>query len=259
MAIEPINPAGFRPDLLSPRRQTFGTGQGAGPSAPGSAAAPATRALPNLQLQELIQTGRENSALLSTLPGPNLSFFQAPGPAGAGFPQGPLGGGAPGTRQLNVPLLETEQTGRVSSTLFSALMGPNRRAFQPPMPPVFAAPANGAGTTPGFTGAASTAALPPAGAPLLEAEQAGRTTSTLLSGLMGPGRPPAGSFGVSGYASGDALGAMRTAQDVLQAVSAGPPSAQDMRIANEAYRMEAQAQLDYTRGAGGPGNWEWFA
>jgi rRNA processing protein Krr1/Pno1 len=53
---------------------------------------------------------------------------------------------------------------------------------------------------------------------------------------------------------------MRTAQEVIQAVGTSAPSEQNMRIANEAYQMEAQAQQDYTRKAAeGQGSWEWFA
>jgi hypothetical protein len=230
MVVGPLNSNSLRADLFASHRQTQAAGpQAAGPEAPGGTAALGIGRRANLQLQELMQTGRENSALLSALPGPNLSFFQAPGPAEAGFLQGAAGVGAPGGRPLNVPLLETEQTGRVTSSLFSALMGSDMRVFPAPTPPVFTEAANAAGS------AATPEALPPAGVQLLETEQAGRTTSTLLSGLMAPGQPPGGFIGAS-------------------------PSAQDMRIASDAYRMETQAQLDYERRvAGGPETREWFA
>ena len=242
--VDPIATIPMRPDPVAPRRQDQAASQ-TGPF-------PSPKI--NARLQEMMQTGRETSALLSTLPGPNLSFFQAP----AAFPT------APG-RQLNVPLLESMQAGRETSTLLSTLMGPGQRAFAAPAPPEFAprreAPRAGAQAAPA-------GALPPAGARLLETEQAGRETSALLSGLTPPAKP-GGSFAVSapahgamGYPSGDALAAMRTAQEVMQAVGTAAPSAQNMRIATEAYRMEARAQRDYIRGAaaqGGNGMWEWFA
>jgi len=242
--VDPIATFPMRPDPVAPRRQDQAAGQ-AGVFPPPRLGA---------RLQEMMQTGRETSALLSTLPGPNLSFFQAPTALQT----------APG-RQLNVPLLESMQAGRETSTLLSSLMGPGQRAFAAPAPPEFAprreAPGAGAQAVPAGT-------LPPAGARLLETEQAGRETSTLLSGLTPPAQP-GGSFGVSapargtmGYPSGDPLAAMRTAQEVIQAVGSAPPSAQNMRIATEAYRMEARAQRDYIRGAaapGGDGKWEWFA
>jgi hypothetical protein len=53
---------------------------------------------------------------------------------------------------------------------------------------------------------------------------------------------------------------MRTAQEVIQAVGTAAPTALNMRIANEAYQMEAQAQQDYTQKAvNGQSTWEWFA
>jgi len=109
--------------------------------------------------------------------------------------------------------------------------------------------------------------LPREGARLLETEQAGRTTSTLLSGMTAPGQP-AGSPRPMAFAqpaaavgAGGALSAMRTAEEVMQAVGTATPSAQNIRIANEAYQMEAQAQRDFQtqRAARSAGTWEWFA
>ncbi|MGA2615662.1 MAG: hypothetical protein ABSG38_19655 [Spirochaetia bacterium] len=283
MAIEPINGVYPRQDLTTPRRQDQ---QAAGPTAEAGAAstnAPGASAgqRPNFRLQQMMQAGRETSALLSTLPGPNLSFFQPPTLPPGVAAQGPAGGGSAGTQRLNAPLLETMQRGRETSAFLSTLVGPNQKAFQAPTLPAFAAPQNQAGpqanaagapgaagpleTRPLATGPLASGNLPRAGASLLRAEQAGRTTSTLLSALNGTSQP-GGSFvssfaqPVVGYPSGDSLAAMRTAQEVIQAVGTSAPSEQNMRIANEAYQMEAQAQQDYTRKAAeGQGSWEWFA
>ncbi|MGA2764748.1 MAG: hypothetical protein ABSG17_15465 [Spirochaetia bacterium] len=281
MAIEPINAASLRPDLMAPRRQNAAD-RGAAPTAVSAhASTPAAAAPPprmNAQLQQALQSGRETSALLSALPGPNMSFFKPPAPPLQsarlqGQPAaGAAGAAGPGQRP-NLQLMETMQTGRETSTLLSSLMGPNQRAFSAPTPPAFAAsrafaaaPAGPGGNA----GAVAAGPLPRAGARLLETEQAGRVSSTLLSGLTTPPAQPGGSFGVSsfaqpvvGFASGDSLAAMRTAEEVIQAVGSARPSAQNMRIATEAYRMESQAQQDYIRraagGAGGQGMWEWFA
>ena len=274
---------------MAPRRQNAADQGATAPAVSAQASAPAAAATPlrmNAQLQQALQTGRETSALLSTLPGPNLGFFQPPAPFQGAQLQGPPAAGAGGAagvagpgRRPNLQLMETMQTGRETSTLLSSLMGPNQRAFPAPTPPAFAAsrafaaaPAfAGAPAGPGGNAAGAFAAgpLPRAGARLLETEQAGRVSSRLLSGLAAPAQP-GGSFGVStfaqpvvGYASGDSLAAMRTAEEVIQDVGSATPSAQNMRIANEAYRMESQAQQDYIRraagGAGGHGMWEWFA
>ena len=273
---------------MAPRRQNAADQGATAPAVSAQASAPAAAATPlrmNAQLQQALQTGRETSALLSTLPGPNLGFFQPPAPFQGAQLQGPPATGAGGAagvagpgRRPNLQLMETMQTGRETSTLLSSLMGPNQRAFPAPTPPAFAAsrafaaaPAfAGAPTGPGnAAGAFAAGPLPRAGARLLETEQAGRVSSRLLSGLTGPAQP-GGSFGVSsfaqpvvGYASGDSLAAMRTAEEVIQDVGSATPSAQNMRIATEAYRMESQAQQDYIRraagGAGGHGMWEWFA
>ncbi len=259
MAINPIPPVSHR--FAIGRVNTPGD-QAARVVAPAQAARPR----PNAQLLQAEQAGRETAALLSTLPGPNLSFLQPPAlppafAAAARFTAGP-------GQRLNVPLLETMQTGRETSALLSSLQGPNQRAFPAPTPPAFAAgqgAVTGAGNmaAPGGPGAA----LPRSGVQLLETEQAGRTTSTLLSSLMGSG-PAGGVFGTSPFArptvgevSGSALSTMRTAEQVLQDVGTAAPSAQNMRIANEAYQMEARAQRDFAtqRAAGRPGTWEWFA
>jgi len=253
MPIEPINGVSLRPELLAPRRQNQ-TQQ------------------PNPRLQEMIQAGRSTSALLSTLPGPNLSFFQPAAPPQGVLPaSGPTAGGPSAPQQrLNAPLLEMEQQGRVASVLLSPFMGQNERAFPAPSPAVFGE-RNGAGlSTSAMSGGAPSSAasltsarLPPAGAQLLETEQTGRTTSALLSGLAGPGnsfgrpalmQPSVGAAGVN------SLSTMRAAEEVIQAVQTTPPSPLNTRIANEAYQMETQAQQEYTRrAADGERNWEWFA
>jgi len=190
----------------------------------------------SLRFTQAMQAGRETSALLSTLPGPNMSFFQPPAPPGiAGQGLTPRGASFLG-RPPSIPLLETMQAGRETSTLLSSLMGPGQRAFPAPVPPRFA-PAgvtNGPGAA--ATGAGAGNALPRAAAPLLETEQQSRTTSTLRSVLMGP-------QGTN-----------------LQAVDTAAPSADNRRIANEAYQMETRAQSDWAnqRAAGGSWTREWF-
>lgn len=228
-------------------------------------AAQAVQSRPDARLARALQTGRETSALLSTLPGPNMSFFQPP----AALPGAPARQGAASTlgaglQRPNVPLQEAMQTGKTTSALLSTLRGPNERAFPAPVPPAFEQRRGAQGVT--APGAADR--LPREGARLLETEQAERTASTLLSGLTAPGQgvgsagtmtfaePGAGATGAS-----NALSAMRTAEQVMQAVGTAAPTVQNMRIANEAYQMEAQAQRDFLtqRAAGGAGTGEWFA
>ncbi len=217
---------------------------------------------PNTRLMETMQAARESSALLSTLPGPNLSFFQPP--ALPPFAQREkalaapaFGPGAYSPARLSVGLLETQQTGREASTLLSALMGPNERAFRAPVPPLFAQQRPSAA---GY-------ALPRSGAPLLEEELQGRVTSTLLSGLMGAPRgsgPSAFSpFATPtlGTVSGNSLAGLRTAEEIIQVLGSAPPSPLNWRIASDAYQMEAQAQRDLERqqAAGSVRRGEWFA
>ena len=235
MAIEPVNRVTMRPDITAPRR-------------------------PDFRLQEMMQTGRETSALLSTLPGPNLSFFRPAAPLQGISPSGAEGGGVSAPRRLNAPLLETEQQGRVAAALLSPLMGQNERTFQAPTPPSFVRGANEGQAASAVGGGAPL--LPRAGAQLLETEQSGRTTSALLSGLMGPGQ----TGGVlsqpnAGAGSGSALSAMRAAEGVIEAVETTSPTPLNTRIANDAYQMEMQAQRQHTSNAVGPSekNWEWFA
>jgi hypothetical protein len=271
MATEPINGVSMRPDLTAMRRQNQAVYPGDAPNdsaagvAPNNALATAAGQRLPLQVLQMMQQGRETSALLSTLPGPNLSFFQPPGqPPGFtanGQPPGGLAG--PGQR-VNAPLLQMEQQGQVTSALLSPMMGPNmagqnQRVFPAPTPPTFAG-ANPAGTM------TNPAPFRRAAAQLLESEQAGRETSALLSGLMGSVKPAASSRISSlagpgaGSATGDSLAAMRTAEEVIRAVGTASPSAMNMRIANQAYQMEAQAQQDYSqRAANGGQTWEWFA
>jgi len=268
MAIDPIFGNSIRNDLLTnPRRNQVNQADNAPaqPAASANAAAPAQRLPP--QVLQMMQQGRETSALLSTLPGPNLSFFQpAVPPQGFGGAGQTAGGALGGQPRINAPLMEMEAQGRTASALLSPLMGQNQRAFQPPTPPVFAGPtpAGAAAQAPTAGTQAAANPLPPAGAQLLETEQTGRTTSTLLSGLMGP-QQPAGFLGATGPAAGpgnvgESLTAMRAAQEVIQAVGTAAPSTADMRIASEAYQMEAQAQQQYVQGVASQGpRWEWFA
>jgi hypothetical protein len=149
-----------------------------------ASAASTRRPLDTPQVQQALARGRQASALLSTLPGPNLDFFAPPVPPGgtqafAAPARGPGAFSPVGARErLNVPLLEQVQAGRVTSSLLSSLWGPGERVFRGPVPPQFAA-----GAAAGAAPATATPALPPTAAPLLEAEQRGRTTSALLSAL----------------------------------------------------------------------------
>ena len=141
--IEPVSTVSFRPFNIEIPRQSSAT-------APAVAMDPIPvrngHARPDTQLQEMIQAGRQTSALLSLMPGPNLGFFQAPSPLQLGAGKGALlapsfGPGAfsptGGREQLDVPLLETMETGRETSTLLSGLTGPGARAFPAPVPPAF--------------------------------------------------------------------------------------------------------------------------
>ena len=84
------------------------------------------------------------------------------------------------------------------------------------------------------------------------AAQPARTTQTAVAAQ--PARTSAGD-------STSALSAMRTAQEVMQAVGTAAPSADNSRIANEAYPMESRAQRDLQRGRAAPsgGTREWMA
>jgi hypothetical protein len=272
MAIDSIYGASMRTDPLISRQRNqpaFTDNAAAAPAGTASAnpAGAFTRQLPPRVLQ-MMQQGRETSALLSTLPGPNLGFFQPPTTLQGFGGAAPAAGGLPAAQpRINAPLMEEELQGRTTSALLSPLMDQNRRVFQPPTPPIFAGGnaagaargAGAAGFTPQTAGAQGAAApLPRAGAQLLETEQAGRTTSALLSGVMGF-QQPAGAFGAPSPMAGDSLTTMRAAREVIQSVDTAAPSAANMRIANEAYQMEAQAQQQYTQGVAGQGNWEWFA
>jgi len=103
-------------------------------------------AMPPLQRTQVLegqQQERENGTLFSSLPGAAHPFFTAPDllatAAGAGpFPAPQAGPGAyspVGARErLNVPLIETMQTGRETSALLSMVMQPASRVFTAPTP-----------------------------------------------------------------------------------------------------------------------------
>jgi hypothetical protein len=86
---------------------------------------------------------------------------------------------------------------------------------------------------------------------LQEALQKRKVSSELLSTLMTPDgrffRPPqiAPMRQTALPANSDSLAAIRSAEDIIQAAFAGPPTAEGRRIAAEAFLMEAQAQREF--------------
>ena len=247
--IEPVSASYFRPITATPSRPDDAVAPGGAPAS-GNGPGPITRqpepTSADMRLQEEVQAGRETSALLSMLPGPNLGFYPPPSPpqflAGRESLSAPaFGPGAfspSGSRErLNVPLLETLQTGRETSTLLSGLAGPGPRAFPAPTPPAFDT-ARGTFAPPAGAGAAAPGALPRAAAPLLEAEQQGRISSALFSALEEPGT-----------------------REVAPTAGAALPAAPGTRFAREAYQAENQARRDQWMGdATGPARrWEWQA
>ncbi len=164
----------------------------------------------------------------------------------------------------NPRLVQAQMAGRQTSTLLSALPGANRSAFELLTPPT-PAPSQGAGATGTATaraGAAQPGAARPAparpDAALLEAQQAGQQTATLLSSLAAP---TSSTWGAGWSSWTNAAATMRTAQEILMDVGSLPPSAETFRIANQAYMMETQAQRNMqSQAAPGPGGThQWFA
>ncbi|HET6451429.1 MAG TPA: hypothetical protein VFI08_08960 [Spirochaetia bacterium] len=117
-------------------------------------------------------------------------------------------------------------------------------------PGVFAGRPVSPRAAPGFFGA-----RPDVTVQAQEALQARRLSTQLLSTLMTrdgrllkpPQWPPApvGPSPLQASHAADSLGTLRAAEDIIQAASAGPPTAEGRRIAAEAFMMEAQAQRDF--------------
>ena len=125
----------------------------------------------------------------------------------------------------NPALLETLQTGRETSALLSSLSGPGDRFFRAPSPPALAPQGQPRTQRPSVA--------------LLETLQTGRETSALLSSIMAPTagvRSPVS----SGFSNPGA--ALTSAEEMLSATETGQPSAQNSRIAHDAYLMEVRAQ-----------------
>ena len=200
--IEPVSTVSFRPfNMEIPRRSGARLPGAMGPAFRG----PEWASRPDARLQEMIQAGRQTSALLSCLPGPNLGFFQAPSPLrlrpekGLSWPRHTVRTHSrqpePGRSSTSRSWRPWRQAGRprpCSSGLTGPGRGPSRLLFRrlssPDREHLPRAPATGAGAA-----AAASGTLPRASAPLLEAEQQGRISSTLFSGLAGVrARPPWG-------------------------------------------------------------------
>ncbi len=117
-------PAIYTPDVgLQPAAKT-GTPAPASPAAQVAStpqtgvAAPGGVSRPNAALLEAMQASRNTSALLTSLTGPDGSFFPIRSPF-ATMPQNPNGSVRP-----NAALLEAFQAGRQSAALFGGLAGP---------------------------------------------------------------------------------------------------------------------------------------
>jgi len=81
MAIEPISSVSQRPDAMMPRRRPQAVDQQAADTSVRSEPAAQVRGqMPDRRLAQVMQAGRETSALLSTLSGPREGIFQAPSP-----------------------------------------------------------------------------------------------------------------------------------------------------------------------------------
>lgn len=126
--ISPVSGYSLRaPGFTSPTDTQSFRKQGA------SALSGAAAAARNPALLEAMQSGRETSALLSSLMGPGGRFFPAPSPAALGTP------GQPWTQRPNASLLETLQSGRKTSALLSSVMAP-AAGVRPPDSSVFTNP-----------------------------------------------------------------------------------------------------------------------
>jgi hypothetical protein len=138
---------------------------------------------------------------------------------------------------VDIEMQQALQTARVSTQLFSTLMTPEGRFLRPPA----SAPGQGHG---GFMAMSS----PSSGSWQARA-------SWQAAGSAGWASPRGGA------GNGNSLAAIRAAEDIIQAASAGPPTAEGRRIAAEAFLMEAQAQRDFMsqQAQGMAGRRQWMA
>jgi hypothetical protein len=141
------------------------------------------------------------------------------------------------TPRPNARLLEALQMQAQSSVLLAGLAGPDQSLFRV---------------------LSLSAAAPPIETQLLGSFRAGRETQAFLSSVAPFSQHEAMSRETI---SGNALTAMRSAQQVLQIFGMATPSAADGRSGSGAYLMEMQAQRGYQSMliAGMSGVREWFA
>jgi hypothetical protein len=132
-------------------------------------------------------------------------------------------GTVPGSLSSNVQLQQALQQRQVTSALLSTLVTSDGRFLRPPQAE---SPARAGGTlTPARTAA-------------------GPAQDWRSSAAQGPAQPWTTRQGAPTSGS-DTMASIRSAEDIIQAASAGPPSAEGRRIAAEAFLMEAQAQREF--------------
>ena len=162
-------------------------------------------------------------------------------------------GTAPGSPVSNVQLQQTLQQRRVSSELLSTLVTSDGRFLRPP----------GAEAPVRAEGAPAPGRSPAAAGPLQARQSgsaAGALQATRSSAPQGPAQPWTARQAAPASGS-DTTAAIRSAEDIIQAAFAGPPSAEGRRIAAEAFLMEAQAQREFEvqQGQGSAARRQWMA
>jgi hypothetical protein len=135
---------------------------------------------------------------------------------------------------VDIEMQQALQSARISTQLFSTLMTPEGRFLR--------SPAGAPG--PGQAGFMAMSSAAPSGSWQARA-------SWQAAGSAGPSAFAAPRAGLGG---GDSLAAIRAAEGIIQAASAGPPTA-------EAFLMEAQAQRDFMsqQALGMAGRRQWMA
>jgi hypothetical protein len=153
------------------------------------------------------------------------------------------------------------------------------------VPDAYGARVTAARSTPGAGAAAAPAPRPAVAIQMQEALQTRRLSTLLFSTLItqdgrflrAPSAAPARASALFGAAAApshgvlsplvpsrgaaDSLASVRVAEDIIQAASARPPTAEGRRIAAEAFLMEAQAQRDFVtqQVQGMAGRRQWMA
>jgi hypothetical protein len=136
-------------------------------------------------------------------------------------------GTLPGSLASNVQLQQALQQRKVTSELLSTLMTSDGRFLRPP-----------------------------------QAERPARAEASLQAAGSASQKPSWNwqAKQAAPAAGSDAMAAIRSAEDIIQAASAGPPSAEGRRIAAEAFLMEAQAQREFeVQQQGTAARREWMA